>query len=350
MSETAAPIKPCRVVLFERWAHPIAEELLPAYPELQPQIMSITGSEAAAWKMLERANVYQARSTRSELPKAFWVDEPLLSRCPDLLAVSTNGSGYDTLNLDACTNAGVLAVHQAGGNKQGVAEHAIGMMLCLSKRIVEADRAMRSQSDLQRERYMGHDAHGTTLGVIGLGHIGTHVARLASGLLGMRVLAYDPFVDPALFAERGAERVALNELLGEADFVSVHCPRTESSEFMMDAEAFARMKPTAYFINTARGGIHDEVALAEALENGKLAGAGLDVWENEPPDLAHPLLAMDNVIASPHTAGVTHESRANVVRITIEQIASVARGERPPRLLNPEVWPVYIERMQRILG
>lgn len=339
-----------RVVLFERWAHPIAHELLPSLPHLVVDTLSLDAETTALDAAFARAHVYQSRSTRSELPGRWWADTPLLERCPNLLAVSTNGSGSDTVNLDACTAAGVLAVNQAGGNKQGVAEHAFGMMLALCKRIVVADRAMRRQANLEREQFMGNEMHGKTLGIIGLGHIGSHVARLAGALFAMRVIAHDPFITDEAFAACGAERATLNDVLEQADFVTVHCPRNAGSERMLDAGAFARMKPTAYFVTTARGGIHDEQALAAALEAGQLAGAGLDVWEQEPPDLAHPLLQFDNVIVSPHTAGVTHESRANVVRITVEQIDAIVRGERPPRLLNPDVWPAYVKRFEQIMG
>lgn len=338
-----------RIALFERWAHPVAAEVLTQFPQLAVDLMTFSDDDAANWSVLEAAHIYQARSTRSELPKQFWPGASLIERCPNLLAISTNGSGSDTVDLDACTEAGVMVVNQAGGNKQAVAEHTLAMMLTLSKRIIQADRAMRTTAGLQRERYMGNDAHGKTLGVIGLGNIGTHVAKLASGLLSMRVIACDPFIEDGAFSERGAEQVSLDELLTQADFVSVHCPRNASSELMLDASAYARMKPSAYLITTARGGIHDEPALAAALEQNQIAGAGLDVWADEPPPLDHPLLGFDNVLISPHTAGVTHESRANVVRITVEQIDAISRGERPPRLLNPSVWPTSQQRFQDML-
>lgn len=344
------PASPATVTYFEHWPHPVADEMVAARALLAPRRLTLDMTHDAIWQALAATHVYQVRSTRSELPGPFWVGAELLDRCPQLLAVSTNGSGYDTIDLDACTAAGVLAVNQAGGNKQGVAEHTLGMMLVLSKRIVEADRAMRKVAQLKREEYMGHDALGKTLGIIGLGNVGSHVAKLAGGMLDMRILAHDPFIDTERFAACGAEQVSLDELLASADFVTVHCPRNASSEQMLDARAFALMKPSAYFITTARGGIHDETALAAALAAGRIAGAGLDVWEDEPPALDHPLLGFDNVIVSPHTAGVTHESRANVARGIIEQIELIARGDRPPRLLNPDAWPRYAERHLAIRG
>jgi len=132
--------------------------------------------------------------------------------------------------------------------------------------------------------------------------------------------------------------------------VSLHCPRDASTLRMMDAAAFARMKQGAIFVTTARGGIHDEAALCAALGSGHLAGAGLDVWDVEPPPLDHPLLALGNVVASFHTAGVTHEARRNMAAIAAEQIVGVLKGGRPPRLINPEVWPAYAARFQAVLG
>jgi D-3-phosphoglycerate dehydrogenase len=144
--------------------------------------------------------------------------------------------------------------------------------------------------------------------------------------------------------------VTHDQLLARADFVSLHCPRDASTMRMIDAAAFARMKPGAIFISTARGGIHDEAALAAALASGHLAGAGLDVWHPEPPSLDNPLLAMDNVVATFHTAGVTHEARRNVASMGATQIIGAFKGERPPRLINPQVWPEYAGRFARIFG
>jgi D-3-phosphoglycerate dehydrogenase len=132
--------------------------------------------------------------------------------------------------------------------------------------------------------------------------------------------------------------------------VSLHCPRDAGTLLMIDAAAFARMKPDAVFVSTARGGIHDEQALAQAICAGRIAGAGLDVWDREPPPPEHPLLALPTVVATFHTAGVTHEARRNMARISAEQIAGLLAGARPPRLINPEVWPRYMERFRAILG
>jgi len=166
----------------------------------------------------------------------------------------------------------------------------------------------------------------------------------------MTVLAYDPHLTASEMAERGGDKVELDELLRRSDYVSISCPLTKDNRGMIGAREFALMQPHAYFITTARGFIHDEAALAEALRNKLIAGAGLDVWAKEPPPPDHPLLQFDNVLASPHTAGVTKEARINMGRIAAEQLLDALDGKRPPRLINPEVWPRYVTRFERTFG
>jgi D-3-phosphoglycerate dehydrogenase len=169
-------------------------------------------------------------------------------------------------------------------------------------------------------------------------------------LFNMRVLAYDPYLSAEQIKARGAEKVELDDLLRQADFVSINCPLSRESRYMIGAREFGLMRPDAYFITTARGFIHDENALAEALAAKQIAGAGLDVWEEEPPPHDHKLMAFDNVLVSPHTAGATVESRENMARIAAEQVLDILDGKRPPRLINPEVWPAYRERFAGIMG
>jgi D-3-phosphoglycerate dehydrogenase len=210
---------------------------------------------------------------------------------------------------------------------------------------------MRRGGTYNRRDFMGDDLLGRTIGMIGLGNVGSRVAELCRGLFQMRVLAFDPYLTAEQIAERGGEKVAvLDDLLRQADYVSVNCPHTAETRGMMGAREYALMQPHAYFITTARGGIHDEAALAAALTAGTIAGAGLDVWEDEPPPSGHPLLHFDNVLVSPHTAGITRQSRYNIARIAAEQMIDILDGKRPPRLLNPEVWPAYQDRFHSVLG
>jgi D-3-phosphoglycerate dehydrogenase len=306
--------------------------------------------DAAAAPIIAAAHAYQIGSARDEIATKYHATTALLARAPNLLIVSTNGVGYDTVNVKDCTAAGVLVVSQAGGNREAVAEHVIGMMLCLAKRIVEVDRAMRREKNLDRNLFIGNDMYGKTIGIIGIGHVGSRIAELCGGLFKMRVLACDPYLTKQEIAARGAEKVELADLLRSADVVSVNCPLSDETRGMIGAPQFALMQPHAYFITAARGFIHDEAALAAALAAKQIAGAGLDVWAKEPPPSDHPLLRFDNVIVSPHTAGVTVETRANMAKIAAAQILDALDGKRPPRIINPEVWPVYAKRYEQAFG
>ena len=339
-----------RVFYVNAVAHPVFLEIIGRRPDVLLDRLTNDSPLAEAAPVLAQAHGYQIGATRDELALAYHGTADLLARAPRLLAISSNGAGYDTVDVDTCTEAGVAVVNQTGGNKEGVAEHVLGLMLALSKRIGETDRFMRAHRDIPRVAYMGHDILGMTVGIIGLGNVGSRVAELCRGLFRMRVLAYDPYLSAERIAARGGEKVSLDDLLAQADFVSVNCPRTKETLGMIGAREYALMKPSAYFITTARGGIHDEAALAEALAAKRLAGAGLDVWAKEPPEPDHPLLRFENVLASPHTAGVTHESRREMGRFAAEQMLDILDGKRPPRLVNPEVWPRYRERFESILG
>jgi D-3-phosphoglycerate dehydrogenase len=309
-------------------------------PDVQLDKLENDSPDEQVVPVLTQAHVYQIGASRQIIAPHFQVNAALLARTPNLLAASSNGAGYDTIEVDACTAAGVAVVNQSGGNKEAVAEHALAMMMTLSKRIVEADRQARTGQAIDRGNYIGRELSGRTVGVLGIGNVGGRLAAMCRAAFGMRVLAYDPLLTAEQVKARGAEKVELDALLAEADYVSVHCPLTKQSRKMMGAAQFARMKPEAYFITTARGFIRAR----------KIAGAGLDVWEDEPPPHDHPLMAFDNVIVSPHVAGSTIEARENMGRIAAEQVLEILDGKKPPRLINPEVWPAYRERFERIMG
>ncbi len=311
--------------------------------------VSDAASVAAAWQRLTGAHAYNVTAARDELPPHLFVNAALLARCPQLLCVSTAGAGYDTVNVADCTAAGVAVVNQAGANAVSVAEMALGLLLDVARRISECNRRLHSERGFAREEVMGHEIHGKTIGIIGIGHTGRRVAALARAF-GMDVLAFDPLLTAEEISRRGAQPVAFDELLTRADAVSVHCPRDAHTTGLFNTAAFTKMRRGAIFITTARGGIHDEAALAAALQSGHLGGAGLDVWQPEPPPLDHPLLALPNVVATYHTAGVTHEARRNVAAWAAEQLIGILKGERPPRLINPEVWPAYRARFEKIMG
>ena len=338
-----------RVFYVKYLAHPIYTEILKARPDVRLDRLENESPESEFAPILAAAHAYQVGAARDELAPHFHVHDDLLKRVPGLLVVSSNGAGFDPVDVDACTRAGVLVVNQSGGNAHSVAEHALGMLLTLSKRIIEADRVLRRERDVNRNALIGTEVQGRTIGIVGLGYVGRRIAELCKGLLGMKVLAYDPYLSAAEIAARGGEKVELDELLRRSDYVSINCPLTKESRGMIGAKQFALMQPHAFFITTARGFIHDEDALLAALRGKRIAGAGLDVWSKEPP-LDHPLLQFDNVLASPHTAGVTREARENMGRIAAEQILDALDGKRPARIINPEVWPHYSERFARTFG
>lgn len=337
-----------KVVRSGTWTNPIFDQILEHDAAIDASVFSIAGEDQDSWQKLEQAHIYHLMAARDDLPHQWHVTEELLARCPDLLCVSSSGAGYDTIDVEACTKAGVAVVNQAGGNAISVAEQTIGLMIAVSRRICEQDRRLRSGERFSREAVMGFDISGRVLGLVGMGHIGTRVATLARAF-DMTVLATDPYLGTEEISLRGAEPVSMDALLSRCDIVSLHCPRTRETTGMINARAFKAMKQGALFITTARGGIHDETALAEALQSGHLGGAGLDVWAVEPPPADHPLLGMQNVVATHHTAGVSHDARFNIAKIAAEQIQLLVKGSRPPRLVNPEVWGVYMQRLEEIL-
>lgn len=338
-----------RVVRFDLWIDPVFDRRLRREPDLALQIGAAAGPREKGLSLLADAHVFHVSPAKDELPQWLYVNDELLAKCPNLLCISSGGAGYDTTDVAACTRAGVAVMNQAGGNADSVAEFTLGLMIDVSRRVSESDRRLRRESGFSRESLMGHELRGKTLGLVGIGHIGRRVTKLAAAF-GMQVIATDPYLTAEEIERRGARPASFDEVLRNSDIVSLHCPRDRSTLKMMNGAAFSAMKNGALFISTARGGIHDETALVAALRSGHLAGAGLDVWEQEPPPLAHPLLAMDNVVATFHTAGVSHEGRRNVASMSAEQIVAALKGGRPPRLINPEVWPVYAARFEKAFG
>jgi D-3-phosphoglycerate dehydrogenase len=329
--------------------NPAAERILAERPDIELVRLDYASPEHENWGEMSRAHGYQIQP-RTELRKPWFGDAALLAGCPNLLAISSTGAGYDMIDVEDCTKAGVIVVNQSGTNKEGVAEHALGLILSLSKKIAVSERVMRTVPNMDRRGYQGNDIRRKTLGIIGIGNIGTRLAQICRMAFDMTVLAYDPYLTASQIEERGGSKVTLEELLRRSDYVSVHCPRTKETFGMLGAAQFALMRPTAYFVNTARGGIHDEAALADALRAGQIAGAGLDVFLQEPPPLDHPLLAFDNVIVTPHNAGMTDESVLEMVTATAQQWIDLFAGKVPPRLVNPEAWPLYSRRFHEILG
>ncbi|MDF1719482.1 MAG: hydroxyacid dehydrogenase [Minwuia sp.] len=339
-----------RIVYLDAFPADNALPILAARPEHEVVRIDRLAPLVENFATLATAHVFQCVPARDEVPERLRVDTAFLDQTPELLVISSGGSGVDTFDLDACTQAGVLVVNQAGGNAEAVAEHALGMMLMLMKRVPEADRALRRGWTGARTEFRGADLLGKTVGIIGLGHIGRRLASICRHAFDCQVLAYDPYLDAAEITRRDAEKTDLFDLLNRSDVVSIHCPLSSETRRMFDAETIAAMKPGARLVATARGFIHDEDALYQALVSGHLAGAGLDVWDAEPPTADHPLLSLDNVITSPHTAGVSRDSRERMASYAATQIIEILDGKQPVRPVNTDVLPTWTQRMQVFLN
>jgi D-3-phosphoglycerate dehydrogenase / 2-oxoglutarate reductase len=249
---------------------------------------------------------------------------------PALQVVARIGVGYDTVEVPPLTARGIPLMIAGTANSVSVAEHALYLIITLAKRGPAQDRFVRDNRWADRSTAMPVELAGKTLLVVGFGRIGTRAAKRAAAF-DMTVLVYDPYVPPESIRAAGYEHVAeLDAALPRADVVTVHCPKTSETVGMFNAARFARMKRGACIVNTARGGIIDEPALHRALTSGQLAGAGLDVFDDEPTSADNPLLKLGNVVSSPHMAGVTHETVAAMARVTAENVLSVLDG-RPIR-------------------
>lgn len=253
-----------------------------------------------------------------------------------LAIVARFGVGYDTVDLDACTEQGVFVTITPDGVRRPMAVAAITLLLALSQRLLPKAELARAGRWGDKLDYMGVGLTGRTLGLIGLGSIGREVARLAHPF-DLRQLAYDPYASASVAAEQGVTLVDLETLLRASDFVCITCALTPETYHLLDATRLALMKPTAFLINIARGPIVEQTALTAALRDGHLQGAGLDVFEQEPIDPNDPLLALPNVIATPHALGWTDECFAGMGQSACAGIVAVANGEIPAHVINSAV-------------
>jgi D-3-phosphoglycerate dehydrogenase len=260
----------------------------------------------------------------------------VFAQAPRLKGVVRYGIGVDTIDLDAASDYGVLVANFPDFCIAEVANHALVLLLACAKKIVRLDNTLRQQGWAAARALlepMG-TIHDETLGLIAFGNIARALAKRAQ-VLDMRVIAYDPYVAPEVFAQAGVERVDLEELAARADYVSCHVPATPQTKGMIDAAFFRRMKPTAYFINTSRGAVVNEADLIRALQEGWIAGAGLDVFESEPIGQDHPFCRLPNVVLTPHTASWADATFASLRRRVGRAALALARGELPEFVANP---------------
>jgi D-3-phosphoglycerate dehydrogenase len=251
-----------------------------------------------------------------------------------LKVIAKHGVGYDNIDVKAATECGVVVTFTPAANSQSVAEHALALMLAVARRIGDFSRDMALRKLQSQKLYQGVELSGKVMGVIGVGGAGGRLAKMTGAGFQMRVIGFDPYKDPW---PEGIERMrSLDDLLAQADFVSIHVPLTPETRNLIGAAAFAKMKPTAILVNTARGGIVEEAALGKAVQDGLIAGAGLDVVVDEPLKVDHPLAGLQSVLLTPHVAGVTEEGMMGMATAAAEDVLRVLRGERPKYPANPE--------------
>ena len=267
------------------------------------------------------------------------ITEDLLEGCDSLYTISRTGGGVDNVDLEACTEKGILVTSSLGVNMTSVAEQGLAFILALSKQFSVLDSELRKNNFKIRYKSLPSDVRGKTLGVIGFGRIGAELARMCSCSFDMKITAHDDYL-PADVKEKYSEWVAfksLDELLSESDFVSVHIPLTDSTRNLVYYDKLKLMKASSFIINTSRGGTINEKDLIRALEEGIIRGAGLDVFENEPIEEGNKLLELDNVILTPHTAALTSECVIRMATSSADRIIDVFNHRIPSSIANPEV-------------
>ena len=263
------------------------------------------------------------------------VNDAMLDMAPRLKAIAKMGAGLDTVDINAASRHGVIVFHTPGVNNQAVADHTFALILCMARKIIYCDNSLRDKR-WEHTKIMGIEIWQKTLGLIGLGATGRCVALRAKGFQ-MKVVAYDPFWPKEFAIEQGIKKMEMDDLLKISDVVSLHLPLTNENKGMINEKKLRTMKPTALLINAARGGIVNEDDLYNALKNNVIAGAGIDVFENEPPTNS-PLLGLDNVVLTPHTAAFTHDALNNMSVGVVDQLIEYTKGNRPTYTVNPEVF------------
>lgn len=321
------------VVFLSQPIHPAGIERLKQSCEVIEGIYYPTASDAEIEAALARADAVVIRS----MP----IGADRQDKAPRLRVISKHGAGVDMIDICAATERGIVVANSGDANAFAVAQHAVALMLATHRRVVFIDRMIREGGYLQREKVgmrLG-DLWETTVGLVGLGNIGRHAAEMVSGFRA-RVIGFDPGVRAEDMAAFGVEKVEdLDELLRRSDTVSLHLPLTPKTRHLIGAAELAAMKPTAVLVNTSRGGIIDEAALIAALDAGEIAGAGLDVLEQEPPAADDPLFAHEKVILSPHVAGGSEVALQKTALAAADAVLAVLAGDRPEHWLNADVVP-----------
>ncbi|ESP87982.1 hydroxyacid dehydrogenase [Candidatus Halobonum tyrrellensis] len=315
----------------ERWAVLLPDDIDPVGPESIADIASFTryGAYADRAALVADADRFDAMVVR-----LFEVPADLLDAATNLKVVANHGAGVDNVDVDAATRNGVPVCNTPGVNARAVAEHAVMLLLAVKRRLVPADAHVRD-GGWDRGAFAGSELAGETVGLLGVGDIGAETARVLAGF-DVDLLTYDPYV-PAGETPAGVEPVdTLAALFERADAVSVHTPLTDETQGLVGADELAALGPDGVFVNTARGGVVDAEALTAALDRGELAGAGLDTFDPEPPDADDPPFGRDDVVVTPHVAGVTDEALARMSRAAAENVRTVYEGGLPESTVNAD--------------
>lgn len=325
-----------RVGITHDWADRTESVLSPALREVFDPIEGIEYEVMPecpdSTPLLEVVDRYDAL-----LVLGYYFNRELLSKTKRLKCLARWGVGYDRIDVDAATDNDIFVAVTPTTLKRTVSEGALTLLLTLSKNVLNQDRNVRAGNWRKGMEPSGVLVRDRTVGIIGVGNIGSEFVRLARAIDFGRAIAYDPFCSVERAAEIGVELVDLDTLLQKSDFISLHAPLTEQTRNIIDARALSLMKPSAYLINTARGELVDEDALLTVLKERRIAGAALDVLRQEPPPKDHPFFALDNVILTPHWIPMTEENVEGNSREVCTNILSVFKGEAPPFIANPKV-------------
>jgi phosphoglycerate dehydrogenase-like enzyme len=318
----------------------VADRYLATYPHVRTHWMQ---------EHLPEISAKQLRPLHAAIVGGGRVTTQSLEGCEHLLAIARLGVGYDRVDIEACTDADVLVTITAGAVDRSMAEATLTWMLALSHNLRIKDQLVRTGQWAQGAMHHGVELRSRTLGLVGVGRIAQQLLELLRSFGMNPPIAFDPYLDPAKAASVGVKLVTLDEVMAQADFVSVHCPLTPQTRNLIGAEQIALMKPTAYLINTARGGIVDETALCRALKENRIAGAALDCFDEEPLPGPPPLSEFDNALMAPHCIGWTHEMFRDMAEMACQTVVDLAQGKAPHGMLNPQVLerPGFIHKWQR---
>jgi glyoxylate reductase len=270
------------------------------------------------------------------------IDAEVFDAAPKLKMIAQLAVGFDNVDVQEATKRGIYVSNTPEVLTDTTADFAWTLLMALARRVVEADKYVRMgkwKVGWHPAMLQGRDVYGATMGIVGAGRIGYAVAKRATGF-SMKILFYDVIPRPEMEKDFGAKKVDLDELLKQSDFVSVHVPLMKETHHLINAEKLRLMKKTAYLINNSRGPVVDEKALYEALNEGRIAGAGLDVFEQEPTSLANPLLKLDNVVVAPHISSASYETRSKMAEMVADNLIAFFEGKKPPNLINPDVLKV----------